>query len=158
MSKPKTKKIAFASGGIIPKNVSLTGKDQVVASHAEVAVPADYADHLIHERVAYDPDAKAAPSKRAKANRANDVDQVIADADERAKAVIAAAETTAKEIIDAAEANATKVGEDAETKAAETVTLAETKAKEIIDAAEASATNIVKAAEEKAKSSGQKDS
>ncbi|WP_338606864.1 hypothetical protein V6617_10135 [Pelagibacterium nitratireducens] len=158
MSKPKTKKIAFPAGGIVARENSLTGRQQTVPPHKAVAVPADYADHLIHERVAYDPDAKDAPSKPSKVKQATDGDQVAADADERAKAAIAAAETKAKEITDTAESKAIKVGEEAEARAAEMITSAETRAKEIIEAAEAEAASIVKAAEEKAKVSGQKDS
>jgi vacuolar-type H+-ATPase subunit H len=159
MSKPKTKKIAFAGGGIIPKSISLTGKDQVVAAHAPVAVPVEYAEHLIHERVAYDPDGNDAPSKPAKTNQSADkADDIVAAAEDKAKGLIDAAETKAREITEAAEAKAGETVKAADTKASDTVTTAETRAKEITDAAEVQAADIVKAAEEKAKSAGQRDS
>jgi len=170
MSKPKTKKIAFAGGGIIPKSISLTGKDQVIAAHAPVAVPVDYADHLIHERVAYDPDGNDAPSKPAKTNQSDSkADDIVSAAQDKAKGLIDAAETKAKEITEAAEAKAGEIEKAADSKANETVTTAEAKAKKVtsaaeekaaetLKAAEAQAAEIVKAAEEKAKAADKKDS
>ena len=159
MSKPKTKKIAFAGGGIIPKSISLTGKDQVVAAHAPVAVPVEYADHLIHERVAYDPDGNDAPSKPAKTNQSADkADDIVAAAQDKANGLIDAAETRANEITEAAETKASDTVTAAEARAKEVTADAEAKAAEMLNVAEVQAADIVNAAEEKAENAGQKDS
>jgi hypothetical protein len=59
----KMKTIAFPRGGIIPAALLGLQKDKVCSAHEPVDVPCDYADHLIHDRFAYEaekPTAKKA--------------------------------------------------------------------------------------------------
>ena len=55
----KTIFIAFAHGGILPAAVIGQKKDFNVPAHTPVLVPADYGQHLIDDKFAYDATAMA---------------------------------------------------------------------------------------------------
>lgn len=69
MTKSDTMTIAFANGGILPREVT-GGDEQPVGAHEAVDVPRAYGEHLISDRFAYETKPARPSHKKAEGAKA----------------------------------------------------------------------------------------
>lgn len=68
MSSKETMWVAFPNGGIIPASIT-GGKDRAVNAHEPIKVPAEYGEHLVHDRFAYKAEAPSRSGKGGKGDK-----------------------------------------------------------------------------------------